>query len=156
MTEWFRQLALREQIVLGAGTALAVMIIAWQFIWAPLSSNVIELRESVGERSRLVVDLRRAANVTPASGAGAATAGTQSPMLLIDEPARRYGLAGAITGTRPEANGIRVTVDNATFTALVDWMIELERQHGLRATTVTLNGTGEPGLVRGQIMLSRG
>ena len=157
MIEWFRQLALREQIVLGAGGALAIVIIGWQFLWLPLIRNVGDLRDSVDERSHFVVDLRRAANAVPAAGAVGSPPPSQSLMLLVEETARPAGLSTAFSQSRILENGssIRLTIRDAPFATLVAWLIQLERQYGLRTTNLSLNPTGQPGLVQGQLELSR-
>jgi type II secretory pathway component PulM len=155
LIERFRQLAPREQMVLGIGAALAVVIIAWSFVWMPLNDSVNELRESVVDRSRLMVDLRRAASLVTAGQAGGAPAGSQSLMTIVDATARQLGLADAFPNQRPDGNDLRVTVTDAPFTLIVDWLIGLEREYAVRVREVSLSATGQPGLVRGQLVLTR-
>ena len=161
MIERLRQLAPREQAVLGIGAALAIGIIAWSFIWVPLQTTVDELRESVRDRSRLVVDLRRAASLSSTAATGAFGASEQEYYALVDATARPLGLASSISGTRldPATGTMRVTIQNAPFSQLVEWLMGLEREYGIRA-----GETGEvrlapsnagPGLVSGQIVLNR-
>jgi type II secretory pathway component PulM len=156
LIERFRQLAPREQLVLGVGAALAVIIIAWAFIWTPLQTTVEDLRESVHDRSLLVVDLRRAANLS--ARADASGVGASAQLSLVDDTARPIGLAAAIQNTRfdDSTNTIRVTLQNASFTLIVDWLIGLDRQHGVRAGVVNLQPSNAgPGLVSGLVVLSR-
>jgi len=157
MIERFRQLARREQIVLGGGAALAVVIIAWSFVWSPLQTAVSDLRESVGERSRLLVDLRRAAGLSSTTVSGAPEDDAQWLFSLVDATARPMGLASAVVNTTPVSgsDSVRVAIENASFTLLVDWLIGLDREHGVRVGDVNLYpASGQPGLVRGQIVLT--
>jgi general secretion pathway protein M len=156
MREWFLSREPRERIVLASGAVLAAVILFWGIIWAPLRDNSAELRDSVAQKSRLLVDLQRAAAIAPAADARPASTGTQSLVVLIDSTAQSHGLAGALTRTRPEgANGISVTFRDASFDALVSWLVTLESAHGLIVESATVNGTRAPGLVNGQLLLRR-
>lgn len=157
MIERFRQLALREQIVLGGGAALAFLIIGWSFVWTPLADTVAELRDSVEDRSRLMVDLQRAAALPSSGAAAAAGAGSQELMALVDATARPLGLNSSFQSQRYDADGtFRVAFQNAPFAQLIDWLIALDREHGVRADTVLnlVHATRGPGLVSGQLVLS--
>ena len=156
MIERFRQLAPREQIVLGVGAALAFLIIGWSFVWTPLAGAVDELRGSVADRSRLMIDLKRAATLP--STAAPIVVGAQDWYSLVDATARPLGLASAFTNQRGDANddSFRIVVQNAPFPQFVDWLIMLDRDHGVRAGSVNLQpSTRGPGMVSGQIVLSR-
>jgi type II secretory pathway component PulM len=155
MMERFHRLALREQIILGMGGALAVIIVTWGLVWKPLQNSVGELRESVGDRSRIMVDLRRAAGLKSATADPGSAANSQNLAVLVDATARPLGLAESLPLSRQEGNDMRVTVREAQFTLIIDWLIGLEREHGVRARVVNLQRTARPGLVSGQILLSR-
>lgn len=157
MIERFRQLAPREQLILGVGAALAVLIIAWSFVWTPLASAVDELRESVREQSRLMVDFKRATGL-PSTTSRSAAGGAADLNQLVDQTARPMGLATAFTRTAFEADGsvFRVTFQNASFALLVDWLVALDREHGVQAGTVQLTpGSHGPGFVSGWVVLGR-
>ena len=160
MIERFRQLAPREQIILGVGAALAFLIIGWSFVWTPLVATVDELRESVRDQSRLMVDLKRAAGLASTAGAGADAAGSgpQDLQRLADQAARPIGLSSSFTNQRPDANDVdfRITIQNASFALFIDWLIALDREHGVQARVVRLQpGTRGPGFVSGEVVLSR-
>jgi general secretion pathway protein M len=152
----FRQFAPRERVVLSIGAVLAVAIVLWSFVWSPLRDSTSELDAATFERSRQVVDLRRAANLnaslTPVVAAG------NSPVLLylVDETAQPLGLAASFTRTSPDgADAINVTFRDARFDQLVTWLIDLEQNYGVRVATTTFTRTGSSGIVSGQIRLDR-
>lgn len=155
MIERFRQLAPREQIVLGVGAALAFLIIGWSFVWTPLARAVDTLRETVAERSGLMIDLKRAATL-PSTAAPIAV-GSQDWYALVDATARPLGLAPAFTNSRGDANDtFRIVIQNAPFAQFVEWLITLDRDHGVRAGSVNLQPAARgTGMVSGQIVLSR-
>ena len=156
MIERFRRLAPREQLVLGIGTVLAIMIISWSLVWAPLRDGASELDASIEETSRQVVDLRRAANLSSSSATGLITQDASSLIVLVDQTARPIGLASAFTRTNQDgADAISVTFRDARFDRLIGWLIELEQVHGVAVVQVNFSRTGSSGLVSGQVRLDR-
>jgi general secretion pathway protein M len=155
MMERWQQLAPRERLILGIATALAVVIVGWNYLWSPIRAGTVELRESVAERARLIVDLRRAANLGDTAGSGATAGGDQALVVLVDQTARPLGIA--TTGTRPGgADTIRVSFRDQEFARLVQWLTLLQTQYGVAASSASISSTGQPGLVTGQIELERG
>jgi len=157
MMERFRQLAPREQMILVGGAALAILIIGWSFVWTPLVTTVDELRESVSERSRLMVDLKRAASLPSSGTAAIAGRGAEDLSLIVEQTARPMGLSSSFTTARTDLGNAsyHVTFQNASFALLVDWLIAIEREYGVTASTVRFQpGTRGPGLVNGQVVLS--
>jgi general secretion pathway protein M len=153
--EWFRQREPREQLMLSLGALLAIVIVGWTLVWSPLRTGTGELADSVGERARQVIDLRRAADLGTAAAPGTATADARSPLVLIDETARPLGLSSAITRSTPEPDAITVSFRDARFDRLMQWLIELEQTHGFVVVSTSLTGTEGTGLVSGQVRLDR-
>jgi type II secretory pathway component PulM len=155
MIEKFRQLAPREQIIVGLGIVLAVLIIGWRFVWTPLSDGSAELRDSVAAKSRLMIDLQRAAGLAPATQASASSSGEQPVYLLAPQTAASYGLR--FTQTRPDgANVARISFRDVSFDQLMAWLTALDAQYGIAvASGASFSGSGQPGLVTGQLALQR-
>jgi type II secretory pathway component PulM len=156
MIERFNQLAPRERVVLVVGVLLAVTIIFWSFVWSPLRDGADQLDNSIAERSRQVVDLRRAANLSASSGPVLANGNTQSLLFLVDETARPLGLASSFSRTSNDgADAINVTFRDARFDRLIGWLIDLEQNYGVRVVNTNFTRTGNAGIVSGTIRLDR-
>jgi type II secretory pathway component PulM len=157
MREWFLSREPREQIILGAGLVAAVIIVFWGLVWLPLANGAADLRASVDQKSRLLVDLQRAAALAPAdAGAAPAQGATQSMVVLVDSTSRQHGIAGAFTRTRPDgADGINVTFQDAPFDALLGWIVALRSGYGVDVESASFNGSRSAGLVSGQVLLRR-
>jgi type II secretory pathway component PulM len=156
MKEWFLSREPRERVILAAGAAAVAIFLFWSFVWTPLHDGSVDLSESVAQKSRLLVDVQRAAALAPAGGTQRPTAGNQSLVVLVDGTSQSHGLAGALTRTRPDgADRINVTFQNASFDSLLNWLVTLQSTHGVRVESATVNGTRAPGLVNGQLLLSR-
>lgn len=157
MKDWFDNLAAHEQAMVLTGAGVALVIVVWALVWAPLKDSTAELRENVAERAQLLADLRRAQNLAESAGGQAAASTGQSLLLIVDSSARTFGLAESFTQTRPNGpDEISVSFQRARFDSVVAWLVELEKNFGVSAGTVSINEAGQPGLVSGQIFLSRG
>ena len=156
MIERFQQLAPREQLVLGVGVVLTVLILGWRFGWSPLRDASSELDASVAERSRQVVDLGRAAGLSASTVPASPSGMTQSLIVLIDETARPLGLASTFTRSTPDgADAISVSFRNARFDRLIGWLIDLEQVHGVTVVSTSFSRTADSGLISGDVRLDR-
>ena len=84
--------------------------------------------------------MRQMAPTLAAAGPGPAAAPTgESLVVLIDRSARESGLAQALTGSQPAANGaMTVRMENADFNLLIGWMSRLVAQHDLRVEAASI------------------
>lgn len=157
MMEWLKQREPREQIVLALGALLVVVFIGWKFLWIPLQNRSQDLADSVAHKSDLIVDLRRAANLS-AAAAGPGTTGVGTSLtVVINLTAEPLGLDSAIERSTPVGGGdaIRVTLIAAPFDTLVSWLDTLERQYGVGVATADITRADQTGLINGRIVLDR-
>ena len=157
MIERWQQLAPRERMILGFGALLAVLIVGWGFVWTPLANNTATLTDTVSEKARLLVDLRRAAGLTATSaGPAAVSSRTSSLIVLVDETSRPFNLSQTFPRTSPDGqDAIMVSFRDAPFDSLVAWLVELEETHAVLVETFSSSPTGQPGVVSGQVRLRR-
>jgi general secretion pathway protein M len=154
MKAWFLSLQQRERWILLGGVAAALLIVLWAFVLTPLRNESGELREAVTQKQRLLIDLGRVEAMQLGGSSSPAVAAELSLVVLVDRTAQSYGLA--LRSTRPDgADGISVTVEAASFDALLDWLITLETTHGATVESASFSGTREQGLVNGQLFLRR-
>lgn len=155
MKDWFLSREPRERIVLVLGAIAVAALVLWRFVLMPVITGAAELRSDVDEKSRLLVDLQRAAAIAPADSP-ARPASTQSLVVLIDRMVQSHNLSSAVTRTRLDGpNGVNVTFQSARFNALLSWLVALESDHGVTVENASVTGAREPGLVNGQILLRR-
>lgn len=158
MRAWLENLAPRERIVLGAGTVGALVIVLWGFVWTPLARGTSDLEAAIERKRALVAELHRAEALAADAGdtASSTQAASRSLVVLVDETAQTRGLASSFTATRPDGrDAINVSFQNAAFDSIVDWLLALERDYGVRVESASFNQAGERGLVTGQIQLRR-
>ncbi len=156
MRDWFMSREPRERVVLVVGGVAAAVIVFWGLVWTPLARGSAELHASVAHKSSLLVNVQRAAALNPAAARGPARAAPDSMVVLVDKTSREHGLASAFTHTRPDGrDGINVTFQNASFDALVAWLLALKSEYGVNVESASFNGTQSIGLVSGQVLLRR-
>jgi len=156
MKAWFAKLRPRERWILIGGAGVVGVIIVWGFIWLPLSTGSVDLRASVADKQSLLLDIQRAQLLQATGASDRAINSSQSLVVLVDTTAQPLGLSSSFTATRPNgADGISVSFQNASFDALLTWLIGLETSYGIQIESASFNDTRQRGLVSGQLFLRR-
>ncbi|MBK7114470.1 MAG: type II secretion system protein M [Proteobacteria bacterium] len=156
LSNWYSRQNERDQRVLfWGGIAAGVIVLA--LILLPLQRNLSKARARVAQQQADLAWMRQVAPTLAAAGPGPAAAATQpgeSLVVLIDRSARESGLAQALTGSQPAANGaMTVRMENADFNLLIGWMSRLVAQHDLRVESASITGNGTAGLVNAAVQL---
>lgn len=157
MKDWFMSREPRERVVLIVGAIVVLAILFWWLIWLPLVTNMAALRSDIAEKSRLFIDVQRAAAVAPREQTARPTA-NQSLLVVINRSAESHGLRNAVTRTRQDtadANVLNVTLQGAPFNTLLSWLVTLETEHGVSVEAASISSARAAGIVNGQIRLRR-
>jgi type II secretory pathway component PulM len=154
---WFESLEQREQLALSVGIVLAGLIILWSFVWTPLRSGATELDATVVEKQILLASLYQAQALDGSASPGSQTGGTTTSLvLLVDQTTRTHGLASRLQRNQPDGpDGIRVTFQAAEFDSLMDWLVLLQRGHGVAVESANFNSELQTGFVSATLVLRR-
>ena len=152
----FARLSARERKFVLIGGALAFVALAYGLVYAPMERDLTRLRQTVpAERARLEIMRRQAQEIkrhraeTPVERTKAAN--TPS---AIERAAAGTGLNGKIARIAPDGtNATRVTIESAEFDSILAWLVELNRDHGLRVQSAELEAKATPGQVNGRFSL---
>jgi general secretion pathway protein M len=156
MRDWLASLAPRERYILLGGSVLAAVIIAWALVWRPLTVGAVELRATVNEQKELLTNLRRAQSLAELGDVGSGGEEIQSLVVLVDRTHREHGLEGALSRNQPDgSDGIRVTLQDAAFDAIMAWLATLESRYQVMVESASINAGREPGLVSATLVLRR-
>lgn len=154
MREWFTNLAPRERVIVLCGGAAALVIVVWGLIWKPLDDGTAGLRDALAQKRALLVDLQRIEGLPSAGSMSAPADDRRSLVVLVDQTGQSLGLS--FTRTRPDGpDAISVSFTSAPFDTVVEWLVLLERTHGLTVESASFNGSRDRGLVSGQLSLRR-
>lgn len=154
MKAWFYGLQPRERWIVAIGAVAAVVIIAWGFVVRPLRAEMATLRTAVDTKQRLLIDVARIEGEQPSTVVSARQGAGQTLNSIVDVTAKSHGL----TPSRTRANGgsgVDVSIQDASFDALVAWLLVLHGTYGIDVETAQFSTAREPGIVNGQLTLRR-
>ena len=154
MRDWFANMQPRERLIVLLGGAAAILIVLWLAVISPLLSESAALRASVARKERLLVDLGRVAGLQQSRNPQQANGAQPTLYVLVDSTAKEHGLQ--LPRTRQEgADGVNVTLQNASADALLDWLISLDGAHAVTVESASISPAREQGRVNGQVFLRR-
>ena len=105
-------------------------------------------------------DVKRIAHLarietTQPAGVSRNPAANNKPLFqLVSDTAPSFGLVEPRTRMNGP-NGVDVTVQNASFDALMAWLVALHTMYGVDVETVSISNARDPGLVNGNLLLRR-
>lgn len=151
----WRTLQPRERVVLAGGGTLALIMLGYALFWAPLQRDLSRLREAVPRERAQLMQMRVQVREIAALRAQAPVAGNSSNLLTtLERSAQEHKLRQFITRMEPDAvNGVRVSLDAVAFSALLEWLADLQRQAGVRADTATITAQVDTGIVNARLVL---
>ena len=142
----------RRILLIGGLIAAGLFVLA---VVLPLERSVAALQRTVAHQRAELAWMRRVAPELAAAGPPGAN-GTLPLIVLIDQSARRAGLAGALAGSAPEGpETLRVRLQRAPFDALIAWLARLEQRDGVVVQAARIQAADGPGLVDAALTLKR-
>jgi general secretion pathway protein M len=147
-------LGARERQALAVLAVFLGALLCYLLIWSPVRdgharalarvASVQAQLARVQEQAELVARVRNAPRVAPAPDAAAA----------VEQAAERQGLRGQLKRVDAEGAGaVRVRIEDASFAALMAWLVELQQQSGLRAENAMFERQTNPGIVNARLLL---
>lgn len=155
---WWRGLQARERLVLGVGGIGAAVLLLYGLVWSPLQNELTRLRAAVSQEQAQLEWMRaQSARVTQLRGLQPKSINSAGLLSFVDQSAISYDVKSAIKRIEPEgANAVRVALDGVTFDPLINWIVNLQKQGGVRVENATLDGLSAPGTVNARLLLRAG
>ena len=158
MKDWLESLESRERMMLAAGAVLLALLLLYTLVLAPLRSGYHSLEQSVdGQRATAVWMQESAQTIRRLGGSGGGAVkglGGRSLLAVTDATARAAGLGSALKRVEPEGgNSVRVWLEGAPFDVFIKWLGTLGSQHGVTASSVTLERNETAGRVNVRLTL---
>ena len=155
LSHW-HELESRERAALSIAAVAVALAVVFLAVIDPVIATRSALRDEVRALSDDLEWMRGAATrLGPAATRSATGEGTL--LYAVDASAQQVGLRGAVRRLQPEgADGVRITLDDAAFDAVVLMLGEL-RDRGVRVERLSLRREpGDEGLVDGSLSLRSG
>lgn len=156
MKQWWLNLSIREQkIVIIAATVLLIMI-AYFFIWSPLSDSVDTLQQNVIQDRDLLSWMKI---TVPQIGSVNSMGNIAHPVAEADlfgtvqQSLLTSGLKSSLENIEQQKEGtVKLSFHSVSFDNLIDWLLTLQRDYGIIPVEVNLDKDVE-GHVKGEIIL---
>lgn len=149
----------RQRPLLFIGLGLAVLLLVWLLLLAPLGSSREALQREIAGREQELAWMREAAQEVrryAIAGGDREEVRGGSPLAAIDSSARQYGLGRAMQRVEPSGAEVRVWLEDATFDDLLRWLGSLSREHGIEASELVVEpGRADQARVNARLTLTR-
>jgi len=151
-------LATNERRMLACGALVALLLLAWAFLWHPLALRRAELRADVDRQGLELAHVRSAAaEIERLRATGLRARGDRqgkSLLALADASAREAGLEGALRRVEPVGErNVRVGFEAANFDQLAQWLERLGSRYGVEAIELSAERAEGIGLVDARVTL---
>lgn len=154
--DWLSRYNRREQTILLAGGVAVALYLLWKAVLVPvadwreqqLNANQA-VNQSLGRVELLAAQIERAR-----SQAREGSANDTNLSALVDSTLRANNLS--MSGFQPGTGGqVRVRLDEVPYDRFVQWLYDMEYQHGVTVVDFSMAGTSEQGRVTVNIRLQK-
>ena len=160
MNALWARLSPRERRILVVAAVLILVVLPYWLVWQSLGEQAERMERSVAGLYEDVAWMQAAAErvsrLHPGDAATTPATADRSPLSVIDRTAREGPLSGTVRRVQPEGAGaVRVWLEDAPFDDLVLWLGTLERDYGLRVTSLVVDRQPPEGRVSARLSLER-
>lgn len=144
----------RERAILAAVAAIAAVLLVVAFAWLPMERSRARNAAQLPALRASVAQMRAQAEEVKALRAAPAVAATGTPVAaLVASGTLAQGLPGARVSAL-DAKRVRLAVDDASWTRLVEWLAATSAAHGLAVDEASVEALASPGRVRASLVLA--
>lgn len=149
MMQMLQNLSPRERTLVTLLLPVLILAAGFQFIWTPLQANRAALAAEITAYSHVIDQI--------------AALGTAPNIPMSDEPpslplstrvtqsAEQAGLE--LRRLEPEANMLRVTLDDVAFANVILWLSDLESSQSVIVSDIDIDRRTAPGTVSARLLL---
>ncbi|PTY36611.1 hypothetical protein BGP77_04765 [Saccharospirillum sp. MSK14-1] len=143
-TRW-QQLGQREQQALRLLAIVVGLLAMWLLLIQPVYQWRQQASQQLENAQSTYQQLLQKAPLALASGSATSATSNASLNTELRQQANRFGLS--IQGFEPDGDWLRVRLDEARYSQVVQWLAALQAQ-GVVVDQLTLNGRDRPGRVQ--------
>jgi len=155
MKEYLASLQQRERNLVYLMAAVVLIALGYFAAYQPLEQRLQRASSSLERAVNLQQWLETNATklVQLRAKNGHTTASTATLDQLVNTSARKLGLT--INRLQPQNNKLNVTLEQAKFNTVLQWLAVLQQQHGLKLNSVDFRSESSPGMVRVRVLLAK-
>ena len=152
---YWRGLGARERLVLVTGALVAMLLLLYALLWAPLQRDLVRLRAEVPKQHEQLRWMQaQSGRVRQLRATTTATVPRNGLLSFVEQSAQSYNIREKIRRVDPEgSNAVRLAIDDVAFNSLLEWLANLQKQGGVRIDNASLEPSAGPGLVNARLLL---
>ena len=153
---WYAGLAPRERrLVIAGGIALAVMLV-YLAVVSPIMTAHSSLVNDVRQKRELLALINRSAPQLRGNNAGLGHLRPgESVFAATSSSIQSSGISGAVQRLEQSSDGgVRLSLSNVNFNALVRWLSGISRTEGIVVTHANIEQSNNPGTVNARLTLN--
>jgi general secretion pathway protein M len=145
----------REQVALLSLALAVALFLVWALVLAPIQGKRNQLAAANTAATQALGKVQiMTAQIQQLRTMGAQAASGENISGLVDASLRENGLT--MTGFQPGAGGeVRVRLDRANYSALMQWLYEVEEKHRINVRDLSIASTNDPGMVTVNVRLQK-
>lgn len=160
MKDYWYSLQPRERLMVAVCAAAVTIGLLYLLVWAPIAEGRAQLAVNVKAQQENLAWMRQASRQVRqarASNLGAVQVNdTRSMLAIIDSSATQAQIRQPIQRMEPEGNnGVKLSLENASFDAMIRWLGALKRSHNIDVVSATISPSATPGQVDTRLSLQR-
>ena len=147
----------REKLVVLWGGVFLLTILGYVLVVAPLRSNLVNMEAAVFSEKAELAWMQDGAIKARQLTALRANKSAVSPLKIIDQAARKYGIDGRLKRVDPGETGkIKVWFENLVFVDFMRFLRGVGGDRGLVITNLSVERLDAPGIVNARVTFKAG
>ncbi len=146
MKNWWQQLNIREQKLVGSMSVVIALFMFYSVIWQPLNDNLLKTKKKLERQQALLIWVDENTARYIKTNKADKTSSNGSLTSIVNRTANRNQIS--IARMQPQSRNLQVWIDEVVFTDLLQWLALLSNQEGLQVKNIDISNTETPGVVR--------
>jgi general secretion pathway protein M len=157
LKDWFSNLSLREQRLVGIGGTLLIVALVYFLLWQPVADRLQTLQQDVVAQRELYQWMQQSVPELKASRLSGYAAKSTLPgtmLSVIDDSLKDNNLNKPLTEiTKTNENTVSLQFDNVSFDELITWLINFSHQQRITISQFTATPTQQTGMVKAELAI---
>lgn len=154
----WQHLSKRERYLIIATGWLFLIVALYQFIWLPLTEAITRYKQDIMTDQEVLSYMQVAApRILAAKGQTKPSATLNAEMFLptVENTLKENGMSSVVSElSLTNDNQVSVVFKEVEFDSLMQWLVDLRKQYGIKVQTFTATPAELPGFVQASLQLS--
>lgn len=159
LVQWFGSLAQREQLAVGALAIVFSIFCGYWLLWAPLVNNLMSAKQNYVAHQQVYEWIYEHGTLIKHSGKQTGTGlavqdRNKDVLTIVNSTATQHRLV--LRSFTPEGpNKLRFQSEQQEFTAVMQWLHQLDESYGIKVTAIDISAGSVVGTVNVRATLER-